>query len=52
MHAGLFVRGDNLRGTGCLIQEFGGLTGTTYKATLNDPCPEVVRKINLNEQYV
>lgn len=45
-------RGENPRGTCCLIQEFGGLTGTTYTATLNDPLPEVVRKIDLDEHSV
>lgn len=28
------------------------MTGTTYTATLNDPLPEIVRKINLDEEYV
>jgi amidase len=45
-------RGDNPRGTCCLIPEFGGLTGTTYTATLNDPLPEIVRKIELDEERV
>lgn len=45
-------RGDNPRGTCCLIHEFGGLTGTTYTALLNDPLPEKVRKINLDEKHV
>lgn len=45
-------RGENPRGTCCMIQEFGGLTGTYYTATLNDPLPEKVRKINLDEEYV
>ena len=45
-------RGENPRGTCCMIQEFGGLTGTYYTATLNDPLPEVVRKINLDEEWV
>lgn len=45
-------RGDNPRGTCCLIKEFGGLTGTVYTATLNDPLPEVVRKIDLDEDQV
>jgi len=45
-------RGDNPRGTCCMIEEFGGLTGTTYTAMLNDPLPEVVRKIDLDEQHV
>jgi amidase len=45
-------RGSNPRGTCCMIPEFGALTGTTYTAILNDPLPEKVRKINLDEQYV
>lgn len=45
-------RGPNPRGTCCMIPEFGALTGTYYTATLNDPLPEVVRKINLDEQWV
>lgn len=45
-------RGDNPRGTCCMIPEFGGLTGTYYTATLNPPLPEVVRKIHVDEEYV
>lgn len=45
-------RGENPLGTCCMIEEFGALTGTAYTATLNDPLPEIVRKINLDEQYV
>jgi len=45
-------RGENPRGTCCMIPEFGGLTGTNYTATLNDPLPEVVRKINLDQEWV
>jgi amidase len=45
-------RGDNPRGTCCLIREFGGLTGTYYTATLNEPLPEIVKKINLDEKKV
>lgn len=45
-------RGDNPRGTCCMIPEFGALTGTYYTATLNDPLPEVVRKIPLDEKFV
>lgn len=45
-------RGDNPRGTCCMIPEFGGLTGTNYTATLNDPLPEIVRKIELDEEWV
>ena len=42
-------RGENPRGTCCMIPEFGALTGTS---TLNDPLPEKVRKINLDEKNV
>src|SRR5579883_2026359 len=45
-------RGANPRGTCCMIPEFGALTGTYYTATLNDPLPEVVRKINIDEEWV
>ena len=45
-------RGQNPRGTCCMIEEFGGLTGTAYTAMLNDPLPEIVRKIDLDEQHV
>jgi acetamidase/formamidase len=45
-------RGDNPRGTCCMIPEFGGLTGTNYTATLNDPLPEIVRKIDVDESSV
>ncbi len=45
-------RGSNPLGTCCMIEEFGALTGTTYTATLNDPLPEKVRKIDLDEKNV
>jgi acetamidase/formamidase len=45
-------RGANPRGTCCMIPEFGALTGTAYTAILNDPLPEKVRKVNLDEQHV
>ncbi len=45
-------RGANPRGTCCMIPEFGALTGTYYTATLNDPLPELVRKVNVDEQWV
>src|SRR5205085_1739635 len=45
-------RGANPRGTCCLIPEFGALTGTYYTATLNQPLPEIVRKIHLDEEWV
>jgi acetamidase/formamidase len=45
-------RGPNPRGTCCMIPEFGALTGTYYTATLNDPLPEVVRKVDLDSKWV
>ena len=45
-------RGPNPRGTCCMIPEFGALTGTAYTAILNDPLPEVIRKVNVDEQWV
>ena len=45
-------RGDQPRGTCCMIPEFGGLTGTNLTATLNDPLPEIVRKIHVDEETV
>jgi amidase len=45
-------RGENPRGTCAMIPEFGGLTGTYYTATLNDPLPEIIRKINVDEKWV
>lgn len=45
-------RGENPRGTCCMIPEFGALTGTYYTATLNQPLPEIVRKVNLDEKRV
>lgn len=45
-------RGTQPRGTCCMISEFGGLTGTTLTATLNDPLPERVRKVNVDEHWV
>ena len=35
-----------------MIPEFGGLTGTNLTATLNDPLPEIVRKIHVDEKTV
>ena len=45
-------RGDNPRGTCCLIPRFGALTGTDYTATLNEPLPEITRTIDLDEEGV
>jgi amidase len=48
----MLPRGDNPRGTCCLIPRFGALTGTEYTATLNEPLPEITRKIDLDEDGV
>lgn len=48
----MLPRGENPRGTCCLIKEFGGLVGTTYTAMLNDPLPEIVKKIDLDTEKV
>jgi acetamidase/formamidase len=45
-------RGPNPRGTCAMIPEFGALTGTTYTALLNEPLPEIVRKVDVDEQHV
>jgi len=45
-------RGANPRGTCCMIPSFGALTGTDYTATLNDPLPATIRKIDLDENGV
>ncbi len=48
----MLPRGPQPRGTCAMIPEFGGLTGTTYTATLNDPLPEKVRKVHVDEEKV
>lgn len=45
-------RGDQPRGTTCLIHELGGLVGTDLTAMLNEPLPEVVRKVDVDEKWV
>ncbi len=45
-------RGANPRGTCCMIPEFGALTGTYYTATLNEPLPEIVRNVDVDEKGV
>ena len=45
-------RGPQPRGTCCMIKEFGALTGTYYTATLNEPLPEKVRKVEIDEENV
>ncbi|WP_133650307.1 acetamidase/formamidase family protein [Paraburkholderia flava] len=45
-------RGENPRGTCCLIPGFGALTGTDVTALLNESLPEITRKIDLDEEGV
>jgi amidase len=42
----------NDAGTTCLIPEFGGLTGTTRTAVLNEPLPEIVKKLRIEDGVV
>ncbi len=48
----MLPRGANPRGTCCLIPRFGALTGTHFTALLNEPLPEITRKIDLDEDGV
>ena len=48
----MLPRGSNPRGTCCLIPRFGALTGTDFTALLNEPLPEITRKIDLDEDGV
>lgn len=45
-------RGPNPRGTCAMIPHFGALSGTAFTALLADPLPEIVRKIDVDEQGV
>lgn len=45
-------RGPQPRGTTCFLPEFGLLVGTDYTATLNEPLPETVRKVNVDESGI
>lgn len=45
-------RGENPVGTCCMIPEFGALTGTEYTAMLNEPLPEKVRRLPLDEENI
>lgn len=45
-------RGEDPHGFCCMIPNFGGLTGTDYTALLNEPLPEIVRKIKIDEENV
>ena len=48
----MLPRGANPRGTCCLIPRFGGLAATDFTALLNEPLPEITRKIDLDEEGV
>lgn len=48
----MLPRGPNPRGTCCMIPRFGALTGTDATAMLNDPLPEITRKIDVDEDGV
>ncbi|MBC7484479.1 MAG: acetamidase/formamidase family protein, partial [Rhizobacter sp.] len=45
-------RGDNPRGTCAMIPQFGALSGTSLTALLSDSLPEIVRKIDVDEDGV
>ncbi|MDP3827876.1 MAG: acetamidase/formamidase family protein, partial [Polaromonas sp.] len=45
-------RGANPRGTCCMIPQFGALSGTSLTALLADSLPEIVRKIDVDEDGV
>jgi len=45
----ILPRGPQPVGTTALIQEFGGLVGTTNTALLNQPLPERVKKMEVSE---
>ncbi|MFN2182362.1 MAG: acetamidase/formamidase family protein [Anaerolineae bacterium] len=45
-------RGPQPRGTTCLVPHFGGLTGTDTTVTLQEPLPEIVRKVQITEDGV
>lgn len=45
-------RGHDPMGTCCMIPNFGGLTGTDQTAILNDPLPEKVRRVKIDEKNV
>ena len=45
-------RGEQPGGTTCIQMNFGGLTGTDENPTLNDPLPELVRKVIVTTEGV
>jgi amidase len=48
----MLPRGANPRGTCCMIPQFGALSGTAFTALLAEPLPEMVRKIDVDEDGV
>jgi amidase len=48
----LLPRGDNPRGTCAMIPQFGALSGTSFTALLAESLPEIVRKIDVDEEGV
>jgi len=48
----MLPRGDNPRGTCCMIPHFGALSGTAFTALLAEPLPETVRKVDVDERGV
>jgi len=45
-------RGPNPRGTCAMIPQFGALSGTAFTALLADSLPEIVRKVDVDEDGV
>lgn len=48
----MLPRGEQPRGTTCLQQNFGGLTGTDESPVLNSPLPELVRKVPITTEGI
>ena len=48
----MLPRGDNPRGTCAMIPQFGALSGTSFTALLAESLPEIVRKIDVDEEGV
>lgn len=48
----MLPRGANPCGTCAMIPNFGAMSGTAFTALLNEPLPEIVRKIDVDEEGV
>ena len=48
----MLPRGPNPRGTCCMIPQFGALSGTSFTALLAESLPEIVRKVDVDEDGV